>query len=492
MPAPDDTHDDPAAPPTPTFAPWSRTGLVLLAAMAFSLILGAIPKPWGEGQILDPTPDLTGLGQGGPLPPAPASEGEEEVATVDLTAPAGDDTDSAQDPDQAMLAALDALVEELGPPSVELERPCLEEVEGVCKKRAMDAFFERLHAVASKRAERPVRWTQLGDSMTAWVDAPTRFRTLMQAQFGDGGIGVILPTDPGHARELQSVARTSAGWSVRTAPFLEDPHFGLSGSVFRGGMTTVRTPGPVDRIGVLSGGPGTAQVRAGEVELQLDLQVGLTPARIDPATELVFQGFDADTPIAGLLLERVGPGVIVDNLGVVSMRADQLLKVDDALWVQQARAIEPDVLVYSYGAKSPHEAAWHRKPPPEDWIQAYEADYSRVLERGRRVDADCLVLSLMTRAEPDGSGKRFTVFASVAPTVQAQRRAALAHGCAFYDSYAAIGGPDGAHDWYWHEPRLLGFDLLHLTPEGYKRYGTDLYVSLVHAFRDWLAERAVR
>lgn len=469
---------------------------MLLTAVLLAGGLALVPRPWGEGPVLDVTPDLAGLGRGGPLPEtSPSTPPPEEVATVALPAsapaPPGEDPERARL--QATLEALDALTERLGPPAVEVARPCLREQDGACVERALDDFFEGLYAVATERRDRPVRWTWLGDSHTAWVDGPTRFRRLMQAQFGDGGIGLILPGDPGHARDLQDVERIEHDWRVRTAPFHDDPLFGLSGAVFRGGRTQVRSPTPVDRVGVLSWGQGEVEIRHGERLFQGELTRGLVDVELsEPVQDVTFTFRRAEDPIAGLLLERSAPGVIVDNLGVVSLRAEELLKVDDTVWVAQAQALRPDVLVYGFGAKSLQEPAWHRQEPPAEWIRTYEADFGRVLARGRRVPADCLVLGLLTRAEPDPSGKHMVELDSVEPTVEAQARAARAHGCAFFDSRAALqheGGPDA---WYWHEPRLLGFDLIHLTPDGYHRYGTLLYTSLMWSFRDWLTERAVR
>lgn len=464
----------------------SRTALVLGVAVLLACGLSWVPKPWGEGQLLDVRPDFSGLGRGGPLPEEQARE-EETVQAVALP-PAGD-TDVPQDArDEAVVGVIDALAQSLGPPVTPIERPCRREEEGVCVERAMDAFYAQLYEVARGTADEPAVWTQLGDSMTAWVAGPTRFRALLQEQFGDAGIGAFLPGDPGHARALQAVARTESGWSVRTAPFREDPAFGLNGAVFRGGRTTVVSPVPVDRAGVLAAGPGEATLVA-DTEHPLSLSTGLTTVDVRPTRRVTFDGFDEHTPITALLLERSGPGVRVDNLGVVSMRADQLLKTEDATWIAQARALDPHVLVFYYGAMTEHEdMAWHRRPPPDDWLAMYEARYARVLDRAARADVDCLVLSMLTRAEPDPSGNHFVVFDSVGPTVAAQRRAALAQGCAFFDSFAAMGGEQGADDWYWHEPRWLGFDLRHPTPAGFRRYGTLLYVAVIHGFRDWLAD----
>lgn len=53
--------------------------------------------------------------------------------------------------------------------------------------------------------------------------------------------------------------------------------------------------------------------------------------------------------------------------------------------------------------------------------------------------------------------------------VRVQREAAYRAGCAYFDTFAWMGGPGAMQRWARHKPRLAAGDLVHLTIEGYKR-----------------------
>ena len=73
--------------------------------------------------------------------------------------------------------------------------------------------------------------------------------------------------------------------------------------------------------------------------------------------------------------------------------------------------------------------------------------------------------------------------------VDAQRAAAEAEGCAFFDTWSAMGGEGSAGRWYKAEPRLIGGDLGHATMQGHIVIGEMLYRALLRAYIDY-RERA--
>jgi lysophospholipase L1-like esterase len=130
--------------------------------------------------------------------------------------------------------------------------------------------------------------------------------------------------------------------------------------------------------------------------------------------------------------------------------------------------------------------------PERAWADGYRADYGAALAqvRGDQPQRDCLVLSTLTRAVDENG--RIAVFPSVPLRVEAQRAEATKNGCAFWNTYEAIGGRDGPARWVAHRPRLLALDLRHPTREGYQRLARMFYASLMHGFRGWLVERLGR
>ena len=70
----------------------------------------------------------------------------------------------------------------------------------------------------------------------------------------------------------------------------------------------------------------------------------------------------------------------------------------------------------------------------------------------------------------------------VSEMVQAQRQAARAEGCAFFDTFMAMGGEGSAGRWFRQSPRLIGGDLGHLTASGHIVVGEMFYRALMEAY----------
>ena len=70
--------------------------------------------------------------------------------------------------------------------------------------------------------------------------------------------------------------------------------------------------------------------------------------------------------------------------------------------------------------------------------------------------------------------------------VAAARRAALAEGCAFFDTFTAMGGDGSMRRWHRSAPRLAFGDLRHATPAGYRVVGNMIYKALLRGFADHL------
>jgi hypothetical protein len=66
--------------------------------------------------------------------------------------------------------------------------------------------------------------------------------------------------------------------------------------------------------------------------------------------------------------------------------------------------------------------------------------------------------------------------------VEAQRRAAQAEECAFFDTYQAMGGEAAAGRWFRRNPRLVSGDLSHLTIRGHAVVGEMFYRALMQTY----------
>src|SRR5690606_24502881 len=80
-------------------------------------------------------------------------------------------------------------------------------------------------------------------------------------------------------------------------------------------------------------------------------------------------------------------------------------------------------------------------------------------------EASCLIMSLVDHGKRVGKYGIETL-KIVPKLVESQRKVALAQGCAFYDTFTAMGGDGSIGRWYHANPRLANADFAHPTIKG--------------------------
>src|SRR5574342_347638 len=75
-----------------------------------------------------------------------------------------------------------------------LEEPCLDGK--ACKRHALDAFRAALAVQRGGKADRPLRVSYFGDSITADDHITDALRRKLQALVGDGGAGFVFAAPP--------------------------------------------------------------------------------------------------------------------------------------------------------------------------------------------------------------------------------------------------------------------------------------------------------
>lgn len=106
--------------------------------------------------------------------------------------------------------------------------------------------------------------------------------------------------------------------------------------------------------------------------------------------------------------------------------------------------------------------------------------------RQGREDLGCLVFAPLDQARRRRG--RIRTLPTIPLIVEAQRRAAFDSGCAFYDTWQAMGGENAMRQWSKARPRLAMGDLRHATPAGYEIIGNMFYKALLAGFADYLSK----
>jgi len=184
----------------------------------------------------------------------------------------------------------------------------------------------------------------------------------------------------------------------------------------------------------------------------------------------------------GMVLEREGPGVVYDSLGMVGARARRMLGMDPAHFRSQHAHRETNLIVIHFGGNDADDV---RRTPEQ-----FEEDFRRVIRMARtaRPEAGCLLMAPLDQAVRSDRGSIRTM-EQVPVIVAAQRRAATAEQCAFFDTYEAMGGEGAMRRWWRSTPRLAFGDFRHATPAGYRVIGGMVYRALLKGFSDYLRAR---
>ena len=192
----------------------------------------------------------------------------------------------------------------------------------------------------------------------------------------------------------------------------------------------------------------------------LEAAIELDGAQVSDGPHRVELEVPARTRVLGLVLERER-GVVVDALGVPGARI-----ADQRRWVTRTldatlRERPLDLFALAYGTNESANA----RPP----IDVYRRELRALLAQWRRraPAASCLLIG--PGDWPLRRGGRFVPRPRLQAIVEAQREEARAAGCAFFDTFAFMGG-DGSMV-RWVAEGLGDPDHVHFTDAGHRRVG---------------------
>ena len=368
--------------------------------------------------------------------------------------------------------------------------------------RGMRAFYEALEKTARGDEGAITRVGHYGDSSIATDLITSTMRENLQARFGDAGHGFVLAAKGYIPYKHRGVRQSSnpEDWDIREVVRRQDRHGrygygGVQSRARRGSWAKVETTkrGDVGKNASRFDIYYEEQPKGGKFSVRLDKGDRETVStKADVLGDGVYSIEAPDGPHAiefryarggpvnfyGVVVERDGPGVVYDSLGLVGARANRLLNFDESHIRAQLERRGVNLLVLGFGG---NEASDDKSE------EVFYEDYMRVLQRMRqgREDLGCLVFAPLDQARRHRG--RIRTLPTIPLIVTAQRRAAIDSGCAFYDTWQAMGGEDAMRRWYKARPRLAMGDFRHATPAGYEIIGNMFYKALLAGFADYLA-----
>lgn len=350
--------------------------------------------------------------------------------------------------------------------------------------KALTSFHAALDRTSNGQTKGVTRIIQFGDSHTAndlWTGA---LRRRLQDRFGDAGHGFVIPGRPWSSyRHLDVIHSASSEWQttrLRPAqPAVEA--FGLGGAYLE--AHRIRSRAVVRSARSKTSPVGTSisrfdvflllQPKGGRVMFRIDNKLWSTLSTHMPEEQPGFRLFkvpdgahkleidvvgNGPVRVFGVVAEREGPGIVVDSVGSPGLRAENLLSNDAALLEAHLQRRQPDLLILAFGSVEANH--------PDFDVPGYEDTLSKVIAHTRRgaPAASCLLLGPIDRARRQRGG-RWKSPPVLDGIIDGQRRAAAANRCGFWDTRAAMGGPDSITEWV---RKGLGLrDHVHLNRKGY-------------------------
>ncbi len=348
---------------------------------------------------------------------------------------------------------------------------------------ALRHFHAALAALARDPSRR-VRVAHWGDSNVAADLWTAVTRDALQARYGHGGSGYLLPRSHGSWHRGPVRLTTDGGWAARRHGFTPGfgPHDGLWG-IAGVAMEPVRPGATLSAELPEASGERVFELhllgraRPGRLEIRVDrgpweelsarrstTQLVVFRRVLDASPHRVRVRHAGGVPrVLGVVVERAS-GVVYDVLGINGHRASATLTWDEALLGEQLALRSPDLVVLSYGGNEALD--------PNLSLDAYRQRTRAAVERIRRLTprASCLLVG------PLATFDRYAP--RMGAVTEIQRRLAPQLGCGFWDSSQTSGGP-GTLDRWVRFPGMVASDHLHLGREGYERVGRGFVAALL-------------
>jgi lysophospholipase L1-like esterase len=376
-------------------------------------------------------------------------------------------------------------------------RPVIATPDLIDEHENLKAFYQALWRTESKLPGAVTRILHYGDSPVTADSITADVRALLQEHYGDAGHGFILIAKPWAWYGHRGVDILGRGWHIEAATqsHARDGLVGLGGVSFEGatGAATqivlgedharmeveyLRQPGG-GRLAIRSEGRAIGEIATDDAAQQAGFQTVELPAGTRNIDLMVERG---PVRLFGVSFERDEPGVIYNSLGLNGGQVQAVVRYfDKAQWSVELQHQRPDLVVLNYGTNESIYADYIEK--------SYPGELREVIGRVKAAvpNASVLIMSPMDRGQRDASGRIITV-PSLPRLVEIQRQTAAEMGCAFFNTFQAMGGEGTMARWYESQPRLVSADFTHPLPGGAHKVGVLLDQALEGGYRRYQAK----
>jgi lysophospholipase L1-like esterase len=358
---------------------------------------------------------------------------------------------------------------------------------------ALIPFFEQLYRHQQGEMPGPVRILHYGDSHTAADEWTGDLRSRFQERFGDGGSGYSFAGRPWNGyRRLDVRTGSTHGW--HTEGLVGKPGDGVYGL----GGISMSTRSPHESVYLLADGQDfelfyLQQPGGGALQIYDN---GAPVERISTDGEAApayyhYQGIpgshrlEVETLDRGLVrlfgwVAEKPVGITYETLGINGASASIVLNWDETVLRSNIVRRNPAMIVIAYGTNEAGRKDWT--------LESYRDMFAQLIARFRAAAPTAAILVIGPPDRYLHTRKGWNPMDNVDMIVEAQRQAALASGCAFWDLQAKMGGKGSMQQWV--TAGMAQNDHVHFTLPGYRMIGDAVFRDLMSQYDIFLKARA--
>ena len=357
---------------------------------------------------------------------------------------------------------------------------------------ALIPFFEQLYRGQRGETEGPVRILHYGDSHTAADEWTGDMRVRFQAKFGDGGSGYSYAGRPWNSyRRLDVRTGSTKNWhSDGLVGRSGDGLYGLGGvsmstNVPRESVYLQADCQQIELFYLQQPGGGALQLYDnGSAVDRVSTEGELAPGYFRYTTTPGPHRFEFETiekaPVRlfGISAENAR-GVTYETLGINGAQASIVLDWDQALLASNVTHRNPALIVLAYGTNEAGRRDWTK--------ETYRAMFSQLIQRFRAAAPAATILVIGPPDRFVRNRGKWAPMESISMIVEAQREAAIANRCPFWDMRAKMGGMGSMQQWVL--AGMAQYDYVHFTSPGYRLLGDAIFRDLMNQYGEFLKAR---
>lgn len=334
-----------------------------------------------------------------------------------------------------------------------------------------------LQRVQRALASGNARIAVMGDSYIEGDILTQDLRSQLQSRYGGRGVGFV----PGHsiaAGFRRTIRQTDNGLTIhgmQKAP--SSPYFNISGEYFTApgrAKVTYKSGGKerwdLSRLMYIAPNKGTITFRTDSSEYVVDVTPGEQVQHYSVAEPTGKFEIDINCPglvFLGAWLEG-NSGIGVDCMSVRGNSGINNRKLNVDLASQMRQHTDYDLIILEYGVNALTSKQ-----------QSYE-HFGKMLQQSAERVRECYPNAQIMIMGIGDRGEKFQGEVHSMPTapamVDAQREAAKAAGCLFFDTREAMGGQDAIVE--WKQRGLANSDYIHINSAGGKILATEIVNAL--------------